>query len=73
MPLTNWLTEVIALQKNNKLIYLSTYGAPKYECFYECELLTDGDEVYLFKGAGNVKLKKLLEVISEFFEIERVK
>jgi|GEM_PF-4289860 len=70
-----WNTpDAIGLKRNSKLIYLSTLGAPKYECFYECEQFTeDPGRVYESKGMGNVHIKELTNIMSEFFEIERVK
>jgi hypothetical protein len=58
---------------NNKLIYVSTYKLKPNHYFYECEiLLDDEDNPYLVHSTEkNVSEERLLEVISEFFEIDK--
>jgi hypothetical protein len=66
-----WHSLAIGLQKNNKLIYISTEACEKDNYFYELEqLVDDPDRVYISKGVDEVPEDKLLEVISDFFEIK---
>lgn len=62
----------IGMQKGDKLIYISYYNQDDY--FYECELLTNSNKrPYLVQESNNATEKELLEVISKFFGISRVK
>jgi hypothetical protein len=63
----------IGLKRLNKLIYISTAGCKKNQCYYELELLVDDPEIiYISKGSDDGNKQKLLEVISDFFEIKPI-
>ena len=62
----------IGLEKNNKLIYISTYELKPNHYFYECEILTnDTQKPYLVDSTeDDITEERLLKVMSKFFEIE---
>lgn len=63
----------IGLEKNKKLIFISTWHSLPDKYFYECEiLLDDPDKVYSsYSTEDNVSTERLLEVIENFFEIKK--
>ena len=65
----------IGLQKENKLIYISTSAALGDEdfYFYECEdLVNDSEKIYTSAGSDNCNSQQLLNVIEKFFLVKRV-
>jgi hypothetical protein len=66
--------DAIGLQRDNKLIYISTTRYKKHGYFYECELLVDDPEIVYIsqESESNVSQEELLNVIEKFFEIKRI-
>ncbi len=66
----------LGLQKEDKVIYISTAATLENEdyYFYECERLVDDHEkIYISEGYDDCNKQQLLKVISDFFEIKQVR
>ena len=69
----------IGLEKDKKLIYISSYKLKPNHYFYECEILKDNydedyDMPYVASGSeDNVSERRLLQVMKDFFKLEYMK
>jgi|GEM_PF-3139645 len=65
--------QVLWFRKDNKLVYLDVYGKEDFYCSWDL-LVDDSDIEFQTQGTEDkINTERVLEIMSEFFEIERVK